>query len=65
MYSYGLMLCQGRFRLGIRKTFFTERGKKMEQAAQGSGRITIPGAVKKMCRCGTLGHVLVGMVVTG
>jgi len=31
--------------------------------AQGSGEITIPGGVQKMCRCGTLGYGLAGMVV--
>ena len=33
------------------------------QAAQGSG--AVPGGVQEMCRCGTEGHVLVGMVVMG
>jgi len=27
--------------------------------------VTIPGGVQKVCRCGTLGHGLVGMVVLG
>jgi len=31
--------------------------------AQGSGGVTIPGGVPKMCRCGTSGHGLAGMVV--
>ena len=35
----------------------------MEQAAQGSGGVTIPGGVQKRCRYGTSGHGLVGMVV--
>jgi len=33
------------------------------EAAQGSG--AVPGGVQEMCRCGTEGHVLVGMVVMG
>jgi len=32
-----LKLCQGRFRLDIRKNFFTESGQTLEQAAQGGG----------------------------
>jgi len=32
---------------------------------QGSGGVPIPGGVQKMCRCGTLGYGLVGMVVLG
>jgi len=37
----------------------------LEQAAQGSGRVPIPGGVQKTCRCGTSGHGLAGMVVLG
>jgi len=37
----------------------------LEQAAQGSGGVTIPGGVQKMCRYGTSGHGLAGMVVLG
>ena len=37
----------------------------MEQAAQGSGGVPIPGGVQKMCRHGTLGHGLVGVVMLG
>jgi len=49
----------GRFRLGIRKKFFTERVvKALDQAAQGSGGVPIPGGVQKSCRRG-----LVGMLV--
>ncbi|KAK4829769.1 hypothetical protein QYF61_006493, partial [Mycteria americana] len=40
----GLKLHQGKFILGIRKNFFTERVvKALEQAAQGSGGVTMPG----------------------
>jgi len=35
------------------------------QAAQGSGGVTIPGGVQKICGYGTSGHGLAGMVVTG
>jgi len=59
----GLKLLQGRFRLNIRKNFFTGKScKALEQAAQGSGGVTIPGGVQKTCRHGTLGHGLAGMV---
>jgi len=37
----------------------------LEQAAQGSGEVTIPEGVKKMCRYGTLGHGLGDMVLLG
>jgi len=37
----------------------------LEQAAQGSGGVPIPEGVQKMCRCGTSGHGLAGMVVLG
>ena len=37
----------------------------LQQAAQGSGGVTIPGGVQKTCRCGTSGHGLAGMVVLG
>ena len=40
-------------------------GQALEQAAQGGGGVTIPGGVQKTCRCGILGHGLVGMVVLG
>jgi len=37
----------------------------LEQAAQGSGGVAIPGGIQKMCRYGTSGHGLAGMVVMG
>jgi len=37
----------------------------LEQAAQGSGGVTIPGGVQKTCRYVTSGHGLAGMVVLG
>ena len=42
---------------------YRKSGHALEQAAQGSGRVTIPGGVQKTCRYGTTGHSLVGMVV--
>ena len=35
----------------------------MEQAAQGSGGVPIPGGVQKTCRCGTSGHGFTAMVM--
>jgi len=62
----GLKLHHGRFRLDIGKNLFTRKsGQPLEQAAQGSGGVTIPGGVQKPCRCGVLGHGLAGMVVLG
>jgi len=40
-------------------------GQALEQAAQGGGRVTVPGGVQKTCRYGTSGHGLAGMVVLG
>jgi len=37
----------------------------VEQAAQGSGGVPIPGGVQKTCGCAALGHGLAGMVVLG
>jgi len=37
----------------------------VEQVAQGSGGVSIPGGLQKMCRHSTLGHRLVGMVALG
>lgn len=31
-------------------------GQAQEQAAQGSGGMTLPGSLHKMCRCGAQGH---------
>ena len=39
--------------------------KSTDASAQGSGGVSIPEGAEKTCRCGTLGHGLVGMVVLG
>jgi len=65
MRGNGLKVHQGRFRLDIRNKCLTESCEALEQAAQGSGGVTIPGSVQKTCRRGTLAHVLVGMGVLG
>lgn len=49
-----LKLCQGRFRLNIRKIIFLV-GEALEQTAQRSGGMTISGSVQKACGCGTWG----------
>jgi len=42
-----------------------ESGQALAQAAQGSGRVPIPGGVQTPCGCGTWGHGLAGMVGLG
>ena len=44
-----LKLYQGRFRLDIRKRFFSETSdEELEQAAQGGGGVTISDDIKKL-----------------
>jgi len=63
---YGLKLCEGRFTLGIRKNFCTERvakhWKRLPREVVESPSLEV---FQKTCRCGTLGHGLAGMVVLG
>jgi len=66
MRGNGLTLCQVRFRLGIRKKIPLQKGTEvLDQAAQGGGRVTVPGSVQKKGRCGTEGQDLVGLLVMG
>jgi len=37
----------------------------LEQVAQGSAEVTVPGSVQETCRCGTYGYGLVGTAVIG
>lgn len=53
-----LKLCQRRFRVDIRNSFFTEK-KAFKLAAHGSGGDPIPGGIQETGGCGTKGHDLV------
>jgi len=50
---------QGRFRLGVRKSFSERDGQALEWAAQGGG-VTIPVGDQETFHCGTEGCGLVG-----
>jgi len=49
----------------LQKISLLQSGQALEQAAQGSGGVTIPGGVQKICRYGSSGHGLARMVVLG
>jgi len=42
----------GRFRLDVRKKFFTEGGDALEQVAQGGCGCPIPGGIQGQAGCG-------------
>lgn len=51
-----LNLHQEKFKLYIRKNFSLKCGWVLEQAAQGSDDITVPGGIPKVLGCGTWGQ---------
>jgi len=50
-----LKLCQGKFRLEIRKHFFSEGAVLQRHSCTGSGGVTIHGGVQHTWRCGAEG----------
>ena len=58
-------MCQGRFRLDVRKHFFSKSGQALEWAAQRGGGVTDPGGAKGMLRRCVEEHGLVRAIGDG
>jgi len=57
----GFKLHQGRFRLDIRKSYFSKGGQALQWAAQRGGGVTEPCGVQRAFGCCVEGH---GLVIT-
>ena len=47
------------------KMSYWQSGQALDQAAQGSGGVPVPGGVQNPCGCGSSGHGLAGRGVLG
>ena len=61
MRGNGLKLCQGRFRLDVKKILL-QVWSGTGMGAQGSGGVTVPGDVQEAFGCCTEGYGLVGNI---